>query len=281
VSPSNTVVRIPITFAATPVTSHIPTIAGTAKVGNTLTASSDPWGPGTVELTYEWYADDAPVGTGTTLTLTEAMLGASITVKATGTKSGYTSVTETSAAVTVAPGTLTAATPTISGTPKVGHLVKVVTGTWTPGTAFTYQWYADGTAIAGATAPTLRLTSALRGKAITVTVLGAKGGFVAVSKTSPSVAVGTGTLGTAAPRIVGTLRVGHTLKAVVGDWSPGGITFTYQWYANGTAISTATKSTLTLKSAQLGKSITVKVTGKKSGYTTVTRTSANSAPVRR
>ncbi|MES1169173.1 MAG: 5'-nucleotidase C-terminal domain-containing protein, partial [Leifsonia sp.] len=274
VAPSGTVVRVPITIEALELTTEVPTISGTPNVGSTLTAASDPWGPDPVELTYEWFSDATAVGTGTTLVLTEDMLATSISVKATGTKSGYTSATETSASVTVAPGTLTAGTPTISGTAKVGSTLTANAGTWTPaGVAFTYQWLANGTPISGATSKSFTLTSAQLGKAITVTVLGAKGGFVAVSKTSAPVTAQTGTITPATPTISGTAKVGSTLRAYVGTWKPSGISFTYQWYANGSPISKATKSTFKLTSARKGKQITVKVTGSKAGYATVSKTS--------
>ena len=46
----------------------------------------------------------------------------------------------------------------------------------------------------------------------------------------------------------------------------------YRWYANGKAISKATASTYTVRKAQKGKRITVRVTGRKTGYPTVSRT---------
>ena len=82
------------------------------------------------------------------------------------------------------------------------------------------------------------------------------------------------------PKITGTTKVGKKLKAVTGTWT-GGTKLTYQWYAAGTAIKKATKSTLTLTSKQAGKKITVKVTGKKSGHTTVTKTSKATAKVKK
>ena len=281
VSPTGTVVRLPITFAGVPLTSHVPTISGTAKVGSTLTASSAAWGPGTVALSYEWFAGATSVGTGPTLALTEALLDESIVVKVTGTKSGYSSVTETSDPVTVAPGRITGAIPVITGTAKVGSTLTATVGTWTPsGVAFTYQWYANGVAISKATSSTFVLTTAQQGKEITVTVVGAEGGYIAVSKTSTAVDLKLGTLTAVTPKISGSAKVGSTLKVTVGTWKPSGITYTYQWYANSTAISGATKTTVKLTSAQKGKTITVKVTGSKGGYTTVSKTSAKTATVK-
>ena len=63
------------------------------------------------------------------------------------------------------------------------------------------------------------------------------------------------------------------LTAHPGTWTAG-TTLSYQWYAAGKPIKGATTSTFKLTSSQAGKAITVKVTGKKAGYTTVTKTSA-------
>jgi hypothetical protein len=72
------------------------------------------------------------------------------------------------------------------------------------------------------------------------------------------------------PAIQGKAQVGTKLKAIKGTWTKGA-KFTYRWYRNGKAIAKATKATYTLKTADTGQKITVKVTAKKTGYTTVTR----------
>ncbi|MFF2387522.1 carboxypeptidase regulatory-like domain-containing protein, partial [Agromyces sp. NPDC058104] len=127
----------------------------------------------------------------------------------------------------------------------------------------------------GATASTFKLTSAQAGKAITVAVKGALSGYATVSKTSAATAkVAT----TATPTISGTVKVGSTLTAKPGTWTTG-TTFTYQWYAAGTAITGATGSTFTPTTTHKGKTITVKVTGALSGYPTIAKTSAATVPV--
>ncbi|GAA5038466.1 carboxypeptidase-like regulatory domain-containing protein [Microbacterium fluvii] len=167
------------------------------------------------------------------------------------------------------PATLTTATPTISGTIAYGSTLTAKPGSWTSGTTFTYQWYASGKAISGATKSTFTLASAQKAKTITVKVTGKKSGYTTVSKTSKATAkVAT----VATPKISGTAKVGKKLTAKPGTWTSG-TKFTYQWYVGGKAISKATKSTFTLTKSQKGKTITVKVTGKKSGYATVAKTS--------
>jgi hypothetical protein len=62
--------------------------------------------------------------------------------------------------------------------------------------------------------------------------------------------------------------IGKTLTLSEPAWTPGGVsvTTTYQWQRNGTNISGATATSYTLVTADFGKSITVKATGKAPGY---------------
>lgn len=66
---------------------------------------------------------------------------------------------------------------------------------------------------------------------------------------------------TVAPAITGTAEVGETLSVNNGTFTGDAtITYSYQWYAGGSAISGATSSTIDLTSTQLGKIITARVT---------------------
>ena len=268
--------------APSTLTAATPTISGTPKVGLTLTAKPGTWTSGTA-FTFQWYVSGAAVSGATTITFTPtaAHRGKTVTVKVTGKKAGYTTLAKTSPATVAvaAPSTLTAATPTISGTPKVGLTLTAKPGTWTSGTAFAYQWYVSGAAVSGATKVTFTPASTHKGKTVTVKVTGSKAGYAMAAKTSRATAtVAAGTLVAATPTISGTAKVGLTLTATPGTWTSG-TAFTYQWYAAGTAVSGATNVTFLPSSAHQGKTVTVKVTGSKAGYTTAARTSAATVAV--
>ena len=79
--------------------------------------------------------------------------------------------------------------------------------------------------------------------------------------------------------ISGTAKEGDTLTAKSGAASPSGVRLVRQWFANGTAISGATGTTLKLGAAEVGKTVTVEVTGFKTGDVTVSVTSAATAKV--
>jgi hypothetical protein len=220
-----------------------------------------------------WLNGASVLAANAPLNVTAAIAGKTVTLVVTGTKPGYTSVTKT-LAVAIPLGTLVAPTPTISGTPKVESTLTAKPGAWTSGTALSYQWYAGGVRIAGATKSTFVLTAAQYGHTMTVKVTGAKAGYATVTKTSSAThAVAAGTLRHGTAAITGTPRVGSKLTATRGIWTSG-TTFTYQWYAGSKAIAHATGSTFTPTTVQQGHTIVVKITGKKAGYTSYTSTSA-------
>jgi hypothetical protein len=169
--------------------------------------------------------------------------------------------------------------PTVSGTARVGSVLTAAPGTWGPApVTISYQWNRAGTAISGATAATYTATASDLGKALTVTVSGTKTGYTKTSRVSaatPAVVAGTLTSGT--PAITGTAAVGATLTAATGTWGPAPVTFTYQWNKAGAAIAGATAAKYVPVAADLGKTLTVTVSGNKAGYTKVTKTSAPSA----
>jgi hypothetical protein len=86
-------------------------------------------------------------------------------------------------------------------------------------------------------------------------------------------------LSASAPRITGTTKVDYTLTATPGTWSPAPVNLSYQWYRAGIAITGATATTYKLTATDAGKTITVRVIGRKTGYTAVGKTSAPTAAI--
>ena len=75
-------------------------------------------------------------------------------------------------------------------------------------------------------------------------------------------------------KISGTAKAGRTLKAKAGTWKPSGVKLSYRWKRNGTSIAGATKSSYRVTAADRGKTLTVTVTGSKSGYAKTAKKSA-------
>jgi surface antigen len=84
---------------------------------------------------------------------------------------------------------------------------------------------------------------------------------------------GKATINGPVPSVSGTPKVGSTLTATVGTWSPSDVKLTYQWLRDGVIISGATQTSYTLTSADVGHAMSISVTGTKSGLTTRTASS--------
>ena len=268
-------VALPGTLTSTPQ----PTIAGDALIGSTLTATPGQWQPAPVAISYQWLRGDTPIAGAvwSTYKLTSSDGGSPISVAVTGSKTGYTSVVQTSAPTApVSGGTLTASFPTLSGMPAVGETLTVVPGAWGPDpVTLSYQWNRDGVAVVGATSTTYLLTEDDGGRRITATVTGTKPGYTDRSRTTSNSGVVLRRLtATPTPTISGTGVVGGTLVGNGSGWAPATVTLAYQWNRNDTPIAGATAANYTVVAADSGTSLTLTVTGTKPGYVSETRTSA-------
>ncbi len=262
---------------------YTPTISGSAKVGSTLTAKVKTWSP-TASIKWQWLRNGEVVPGATTSKYKVGMtdVGTKLSVKVTGTKSGHTSVTKTSASTkVVVKGTLARGKVSVSGTRRVGKTLTAKTSKWSSGVTYHYQWYRNSTKITGAIAKTYILTPADKGKRIKVKVWTTRDGYNQSSSrmSSKTAKVKTGYLTKVTPTISGSATVGEVLTAKPGTWKPNTTTFSYQWYRSGKAIKGATKATYVLTNSDLGKTITVKVTAKAKGYYTASKTSAKTSKV--
>ena len=169
-------------------------------------------------------------------------------------------------------GAFAAPAPTITGTPTVGTKLAGRVGTWKPAaTTLSYQWKLDGVPIEGATGKYFTIPAGTTG-AITFTVTGTRNSFQTLTKTSVAKVVARQFELAPVPTVTGDKVVGKYLRAVPGEWSPAA-NFSYQWYSAGKAIGGATRSTYKVSGTTVKKSITVKVTGKATGYVNTNRSS--------
>ena len=178
--------------------------------------------------------------------------------------------------------------PTISGVARVGDSLSASPGTWTPsGTPITYRWVVGSDNVPGddPTGPTYVPTAADVGQVIRVYAIGTYPGWPPVSaSSSPTAPVLAAPVTTplppppapavtltceVRPRVKGTLRVGQVVRVSQGVWKPSEVTFRYQWYLGGKAITDATHRRLTLKTRYVGKRLTVRVKAKAAGYARV------------
>lgn len=247
-----------------------PTIGGDAVVGETLTGDTGVWGD-RVTVYRSWVVGGKTVGSSSSLVVTEAMQGKTISFSVRGIATGATAqVASVTTPVVIAPGT-----PAITGSAVVGSTLTAVPGSWAEGTTFAYQWAADGVDIPGATAPTYRMPTTMKDRALTVRVTGSISGrttLVATSAATPRVLV------SGAPSITGKNLVGSTLRAVPGTWTPGTV-LTYQWFVGKSMMHDGTKATFRLDHWMTDLPIRVEVTGTRPGYGEATRAAAAPAVV--
>jgi hypothetical protein len=146
---------------------------------------------------------------------------------------------------------------------------------FTPGSTVTQRLIQpDGTRYAGAYAQT---SKAGRGGSFTWSWTWASGSrfgrYTVVSIDVSGVRVRTpftvdrGTIrNTGVPTVTGTARVGMQLTTTPGTWSRPGVSLTYQWLRSGTAMSGQTATTYTLRPADLGARISVRVVATEPTY---------------
>ena len=119
-----------------------------------------------------------------------ADVGTKLTVKVTGSKSGYTTASKTSKATkAVAKGTLKKGTVKVTGKAKVGKTLTAKKAGWSSGVTYSYQWYANSRKIDGATTSKYKVGKSVKSKRITVKVTAKKAGYASASKTSKKVKV--------------------------------------------------------------------------------------------
>ena len=137
-----------------PVNTTPPTISGTAKVGQTLTAGDGTWSNTPTSYAYQWLrcngggnsCVNVANGTQKTYTLVGVDSGNTMRVRVTATNADGSASAQSDQTAAVEPATSSAApkntsAPTISGTPKVGQTLTADNGSWTGSpTTYTYAW---------------------------------------------------------------------------------------------------------------------------------------------
>jgi hypothetical protein len=174
--------------AAAPSNTAAPTISGTAREAQTLTASNGSWNNSPTSFSYQWQrcsldgtgCADIATATSQGYLLTAADVDNRVRVNVTAANAdGHAAASsDVSEVISSATGPTLSTKPTITGTPAVGQELTAHPGTWTGATAvFGYQWLScsatasfDCLAISGATGSTYGVRSGDAGKQLRVVV---------------------------------------------------------------------------------------------------------------
>jgi len=178
--------------------------------------------------------------------------------------------------------------PTFSGILAAGHTLTSYSGDWTRAQRLRYEWLRDGAVIPGAVGETYDITAVDTNRTLALRVTGSAAGLkdgVVTTLASPKVSDANAAEFTArpgvsitgeAPVVDGVSRVGFTLDVInLGTWSPDVVTM--QWQADGVDIEGANGDSYRIRVSDLGKRITLKVTGSWPGVESVSK--SNTAPV--
>ena len=266
----------------------LPTIDGTARVGETLTALTnditDSDGLTNVSYSYQWIRSDngteADIAgqTDSTYTLVAADQGRTIKVRVSFTDDADDAGTLTSAATGVVeakPNSPATGAPILDGTAQVGETLTADTANIADqdglaGVSYRYQWIRndgnDEADIEDATVSTYTLVSADQGKTIKVRVTftdDADNEETLTSAATVAVTAKPNTAATGLPTITGTPQVSETLTAdtsVIDDEDGlDGVSYNYQWMADDVNIDGANTSTYVPADGDAGKAIKVSV----------------------
>ena len=164
----------------------VPTVSGDQTVGTTVKATLGSWAPKADAFTYRWFRNGVSTGSsGPTYALSNADLGAYVTVSVGGWRSNALTLRDSRPTTKVVRGTFRTSPPEIVGRAVLGETLQAVVANWSPTpSAWTYQWRRDGDAISGATASKYILTTADVGASLTVTVRGTSDGVDPAEATS-------------------------------------------------------------------------------------------------
>jgi hypothetical protein len=170
-----------------PIKVTTPVIVGTARVGKPIYCKNGVWTNAPTSFSYQWFRSGTALSGATSYkrNLSGSDFGKTLTCRVRATNAGG-NTDAMSPGVKIAAGQFALLkSPYISGTAKVGNTLKSNRGSWSPTPTVTaYRWYRNGAAIKGATKSAYKLTSADRGRVITLRVVVDAPYYSAAAKTT-------------------------------------------------------------------------------------------------
>jgi hypothetical protein len=244
-------------------------VGGTAKTWQTLGVSYT--APTDATHTVQWLRNGQPIAgaTGDSYAVQGSDAGQSITYHIVFTMNGTTIADVTPTAVVIAKSAIELESVSISSplsvgdSPTAGHGV-VRSPAAAPAPTYSWQWLRDGAPIAGATSDTYTITSADKGKQLSVQLTVSADGCESATQTSNVVTVDGRPLTINIKSIQGTVEAGQQIYPELE--ATAGATLTYQWLSDGQPIAGATTAAYLIQDADKGHYLSLRVTGTLAGY---------------
>jgi hypothetical protein len=293
-----TTVVVPI---APPANTALPTISGTAREGQSLTATTGSWSSSPTGYAFQWERCEGtsctpiPDATGPNHLLGAPDTGYGIRVLVTASNAaGSTTASSATTAVVLPQPPSNSTLPTVSGTPRLGETLTASLGSWSGSpTSFDFQWErcdADGDAcstIVGATSQEYDVSANDLGSRARVVVTASNAGGSGSAASEPtSIVLPDPPESLDPPTISGIPRESEVLTAYPGTWSSSPTGYAYQWQSSGDGGFTWTdisgsSATYVPVSADVGAVLRVVVSATNAGGSSATASAATTtiAPV--
>jgi hypothetical protein len=291
---------------AAPANTAPPSVIGSAVEGQTLTASTGTWTGSPTSFAYQWEDCDAAGGscsnvsgaTDSSYKLAASDVGHTLRVVVTANNAGGSTPASSAVTATVAPipipppppppAPTNTGPPGVSGSAVEGETLSASSGTWTGSpTSYAYQWQdcnalGEGClSVSGAMASSYTLAASDVGSTVRVVVSASNAGGVGSATSAATATVVANPpppppapAYTALPSVSGSAVEGETLSASSGTWTGSPTSYAYQWQDCNAAgescsnVSSATASSYTLGSSDVGHAVRVVVTASNAGGAT-------------
>jgi hypothetical protein len=266
------IVPVALPAGLVPIETTPPVISGSPEQGQTVSCSKGSWLNSPSSYTFSWQRTGAGItgATGSSHTLTSADVNQAITCTVVAKNAVGGSAPAISAPIVpvgLPSGLIPIETtpPVISGSPEQGQTVACSKGSWLNSPkSYSYSWERNGSAIAGQSASSYKLTSADVNRALTCAVVAKNSaGSSAPAISAPILPVPLPTsavpVETAPPVISGSPEEGQTVSCLTGTWTNDPTGFAYSWQRTGSTIAGANGSSYTLSAADAGQAITCTV----------------------
>jgi hypothetical protein len=253
-----------------PVLAQPPVIAGLARVGDPLTASTGTWTNAPTGFTYQWWRGGYDIAGATEAVYIPTVIDLHwpIAVRVTASNAVGPAAARSAFSAPVLPAAPTCfIVPVVSGAPEIGQQLTAGVGGWSgAATSYVFEWRRDLSVIDDEIGPLYTVTVEDEGFTLRAGVRGVNAGgpgsiaySTAIGPVGGAAAPGAPPVNTVLPVVTGQTAVGATLTSSVGAWQNAPTAYARQWRRDAVDIPGATGVTYVLVPADLGAMISVQV----------------------